>query len=539
METASGCVEVADGTCKVPLRKVDWTYHRRHLWTETGERLPSHPRPPYYHDSLFTVEEDWHDQSDRPSLVEDVELNASLTGVSGTEDTVKRYETAVGIAYELEPSLAVFYPTHRPLFAGEISEEETVHAHTQWAGLVDELLGGIFDPCDFTVTLDPDYGTNFMAMDTASGSGKRLFAFAMSLHATDYAAADTSFDSDTDPVPTTPDADKKSYAEVLFVERSRGGITEGPVFSPAPSKALNAAALSFVPAYNLEGHSPPSPSSDYPYVSPTYEFHFPSLNKHTTHRDESRSVPPPLQRDEHGFYTEVSPPTATRSSTPRRQSGRMISGFLDESPSPARSRSSSKTRELVDRLRSSAPSRRQRKNKGEVSSLRHSMESTRYGDKPAAAENDADDADGWITSIEGMQKDVGTAGQEDWVQGLFQCRSPSQSQTKRKGKHERSTSTSTVYTTSTPTSASSHPSTLPSPAASISSIVRGPPKAPVFQPPFPPLRPFLPFPPPYASYPGLMPPGMVPPQAMMQLPPSWHMSMPPAVFPAAMYAHRA
>ncbi|KAI0688457.1 hypothetical protein BC835DRAFT_309214 [Cytidiella melzeri] len=531
-EDVGGLVVDSDNSWKVLLHEVDWTYRRRYLWTETGERLPAHPRPPYYCDFL-ACEEDCPAELGCPLFDEDVELSDSLVGVQGAEDIVTRYELAVGIAYELDSSLAIFYPTHHPLFLGELSEDESARVHSQWGELVDRLLGGIFAPGDFTVALDPEYGVNFLTVDSASLS-------------------DTSLDSDSDPLPTTPDADKKLYAEALFDERARGDVQDGSVFSPSPSKPkLNASALSFVPAYNSEGGSPPPFSSDSPYVSPTYEFHFPSLNNQSANRNKSRSVPPPLRRDEHGFYTEVSAQAATRSSMPRRTPGRMVSELLADSPSPTRSmRQSSKTRELVDRLRSSAPSRRLRKNKGEASSLHHLMSSMHCGDNDAAAavDKDVDDEDGWIMGgimgVEGAEKVSGSVGQEDWVQGLFQCRSPSQLHSKKQSKHERSSSTSTVYTTSnTPSSASSQFSTLPSPATSMS-CARAPPKPPVFTGQFPAVPPYVAFPGPYAAYPGLMPPAMVPASAMMPLPQSWGMPMPPVLAPAVypnvmpVYVHR-
>ncbi|KAI0821172.1 hypothetical protein BC629DRAFT_1458965 [Irpex lacteus] len=511
---------------------VDWAYRRRYLWTETGEKLPHHPRPPCLY-QYFADDEGSEEEDESQSTDEDLELNAELIGVVGAEDVVRWYEVAVGITtFELDLGPPTFYSSHPPLFLGELNEDDRAVAHSQWGDLADELVGGILDPGDFTVALDPDYGMSFMGSDTASLS-------------------DVSLDSsDSDPLPTTPDADTGMFPDELLHYRSHDGTSS----SLSPSKPLNAAATSFVPAYNLDSPSPsPYPHShsaaEYFDVS-AYEFHFPSLTKQTTtNRNESRSVPPPLQRDEYGFYTtEVAPSTstsATRSSTPRRQLVRATSGpvLLSDSASPAaRSRSSSKTRELVDQLRSSTstPSRRQRKKKGEISSLRHHHSSAEYDD----AERAADEADGWIMGIEGIGKSASDKDkQEGWVQGLFQCRSPSRTQThsKKKGKHERSSSTATTntnYTTNTPNSTSS----LPVPASARSSSKPSP---AVYNGTFPPpMQHFMPFAPPqFAAYPRLVPAGMVP---MMQLPhQAWHMHAspvaPPVVYPVAMpmFVHRA
>ncbi|KAI0087102.1 hypothetical protein BDY19DRAFT_995182 [Irpex rosettiformis] len=498
---------------RVFLRTVDWAYHRQHLWTETGEKLPSHPRPPFYQE-FFHHHEEFEQEIMHCPQDEEVELNSSLVGVLGAEGAVKWYEIAVGIAYEPNPSSIGPYQTRRPLFLGGLSEEECTATRSGWGTLVDELLGGIFKPGDFTVTLDPDFGTNFMSYETGSLS-------------------DMSTDSDSDPLPTTPDGDQG------FVDASFEGIGYGSSFSPS-SKPLNAAAVSFIPSYGFEPSPPPISAESYDLSA--YEFHFPSLTKQTTNRNESRSVPPPFQRDEHGFYTEVVSASVTRSSTPRRQSGRAPSRLLDDPASPSRPRSASKTRELVDQLRSSAPSRRQRKKKSEISSLRHSS----AGDNVsmAADERAADEANGWIMGVDGIGSAPGSDRQENWVQGLFQCRSPSHSRSKKRSKHERSSSTSTAHT-STPTSASSLLSTLPSPATSMSSI-RPPSKPPIYNGPLPPLQPFVPFVPSYVAYPGLIPSPMVPASTMMGLPPQpWHLPMPPVMPPAVystpmpMFVHRS
>ncbi|KAI0343479.1 hypothetical protein BDW22DRAFT_1355923 [Trametopsis cervina] len=522
-----------------------WLYRlkheRAHLWTETGVKLQAHPRPPFYIDPGVT---EWQssDTAFSPDD-EDIELNGSLVGVKGAEEAVKQYEVAVGIAYELDPSLAVFYPSRVPLFLGELSDDYISQAVADWEKLVGGFLDGIFDPCEFEVALDPSYSTNFWDMDLSGLSDNDRSNSGIS---PDTSSSDLSLDSDSDPPPATPYVDRKSYAEVLFDERARVAAQDGTHVSVSPSKPLNASALSFVPAFSLDldNNSPPSPTSDLPYVSPTYEYHFPSLHKQSPHQGGSRSVPPPLQRDEHGFYMEVSPspsPAATRSSTPKRQSNRAVQGILDQSPSPTRSRSTSKTRELVDRLRSSAPSRRQRKNKGETSSLRHSMDSLHSQDQGAGIDNDVEDVDGWITTLEGAELSA-SRRQEDWVQGLFQCRSRSQSLSKSRNNHQRSSSTSTTYTPTTPSSASSHLGAMPLPATSVSSPP--PTKPPSFNAAFTPIQPFMQFPLSYAAYASVMPSTMAAPHPMMHMPQGWPLQMltpMPPTFPTSMpmYVHHA
>ena len=157
---------------------------------------------------------------------------------------------------------------------------------------------------------------------------------------------------------------------------SGGAITNSPtVLSPLPSKVLNKAALPFIPATpaRLSSREPITPpltplsgSSDSPYSCPTYNFHFTSLNS-ASGRNETRSLPILLQKDEGGFYIEVSDdavPVATqslggtRSGTPRRPSTVLFPVLTNGSPT---SRSRSSTRDMVDEVRSSTVSERRPK----------------------------------------------------------------------------------------------------------------------------------------------------------------------------------
>jgi hypothetical protein len=156
---------------KVSLHEVDWTYRRRFHWTETGEKLPLHPRTPCYYSPMVHAD-GIGEESDCSPLDEEVDLNASLVGVTGAEDVIRRYEESVGMADKLDLCLDGFNNYHRPLFLGEFDDDNDVMGHSQWAEVVDQLLGGIFEPGSFTVSLNPDYGLHFMTTETSSLSGK-------------------------------------------------------------------------------------------------------------------------------------------------------------------------------------------------------------------------------------------------------------------------------------------------------------------------------------------------------------------------------
>lgn len=500
---------------------VDWACLRRYHWTETGVKLTFHPRPPQYQDTLYNVKEDYGYDGVGPR---DVELNRALVGVKGAEDTLEPYEYNVGICDAASP-LSHFSFTAELLLPEDASEDDIQWGRDQWEQHVEELLGGILErSCYDLPPCSPSDGVRMWNLDALDNP----FADSDLHDIVDLTDSDISVESD--PLPTTPQGDKKSYAEVLFDDRGAPQHA-GTVVSPSPSKPLNASALSFIPSFFLDQHSP-SPTSDEPYVSPTYEFHFPSLGNNAAPR--TRSLPPslPLQRDEQGFYNEIpyAAPQSTaqsRAATPKRASPTGVHPFMGSAPP----RQGSKTREMVDRLRSnsSSGSRRSRKSKGEASALRKAVD--------AAAPQPDRDADGWITGVDAgtpPRARVHKGGDGDWVQGLFQCRAPA------KPPHRRSASTATSGSAAgtaprppTPSSVASTLSTLPSPTSSTFSNPRTPTSTQF------PVAQFYAFQPPYAAYPSYPMPPQGPPVPMMQ--PQWQMHgpmvpAPPAyVLPPPMY----
>ena len=490
-EVPDGWVVVSGDWWQCSYRDVEWIYVRRHHWTDAGVKLTIHPPPSQYHDALYNDKENYGQGG---SHVQDLEFSHRSVGVKLAEDALEMYERHVGICdpYQAVPD---FTFDAQLLLPGNASEDGLRRHREEWARLVEELLGGILEPSCFDL---PIYSPDADVQVWDLGEIDEPYDFDMP-DVVDLTLSDISVDSD--PLPTTPPGDRKSYAEVLFDD----GTTPthaGTVVSPSPSKPLNASALSFIPSFFLDHHSP-SPSSDEPYVSPTYEFHFPSLHSNTAPRSNTRSLPPALQRDEYGFYNEVPPvPTQTqsamqsRSATPKRPSG-VPPSFLGSGP-----RQGSRTREMVDRLRSSSSggSRRNKKNKGDGSSLRNPTQ--------ASVPQMDKDSEGWIVEVANnhhhKRSKSGKSG--DWVEGLFQCRSqgkPEHPQRSHKRSPSSATNTSSTPSTNpappTPSSCSSTVSTLPSPTSSTFSDPRTPTNAQF------PLPQFYAFQSPYAVYPGTYP----------------------------------
>ncbi|KAJ2931460.1 hypothetical protein H1R20_g5574, partial [Candolleomyces eurysporus] len=124
-------------------------------------------------------------------------------------------------------------------------------------------------------------------------------------------------------MPATPDS-KATYANVLKNVSLSSSVTDEHSTSPPP-KSLNAFASSFVPSAEASALS---------------SFTFPTLNP--PDNSTARLTTVKIKKDDQGFFTDVQV-----EDTPQP-----LPSFLQE-PTPRRRTRTSKTREIVDRLRSS------------------------------------------------------------------------------------------------------------------------------------------------------------------------------------------
>ena len=384
-----------DDWWKTSFRAISWAYKTK----------PDHPRPPHYHDLLARgrrrrIAGDARRAAGGSSG--DVSLNSALCGVRAAEEALKRYELEV----------AILSPDDLPSPKHERSPcPKSCYSEETWEEKVRGLLGGILEQGSL-----PEVES--LAQDVPLWDLNNLDSPPSSPGTADLTDSEASGDSD--PPPCTPKPARASYARIV----SSDTTTSPTVLSPLPSKILSAAALTFIPstpnrASSREPTTPPltssSNSSDSPFSSPTYNFHFPSLNSSSpADRRESRSLPPSLQKDEAGFYIEVADdsddaPGATqslgntRSTTPRRPSAAFLPAFLTDGSPTSRSRNS-KTREIVDRLRSSGSAGSGRKAK--KSNKRQASASSKDSDLGAlvsdatTAPSIKDEAtDGWISGV--------------------------------------------------------------------------------------------------------------------------------------------
>jgi len=332
-------------------RVVSWAYPD---WQQQAPPLSTiHPKPPYYHGSLFNERPLRHDPDEfgehkeryrSEACEEDVvpdadELNVHLlVGAKFAEDTLRSYEIDVGFYYP-EPDSSFELEADRNL-CKLITDDAIAIGKERWAQLVQNLTGGHISSLSQSRR---DSG----AQDLRSPTSSEFFDL------TDSENSEHSVDSD--PVPSTPKP--RSYANVTVKQSS----PTPPDYSP--SRSLNASASLFVPTSTpIKFPSDVAPSSHFwravsspsPSPSPTHpNFTFPSLNNSI---QSLPILPPTLKKDEQGFYTAVTLSSSTEqtstSNRAQRSSTSLLPPFLAD-PS-RRTRKTSKTRKIIDQLRSAS-----------------------------------------------------------------------------------------------------------------------------------------------------------------------------------------
>ena len=154
---------------------------------------------------------------------------------------------------------------------------------------------------------------------------------------------------DSDPVPPTPKA-----RETNFWDSGKVSVSHSSPYSDFSSRVLNASALSFTPTSTTSTkiHYPhsfnTSPSSS---PAPVYtDFTFPSLNPMPTRQSLC------LKKDEQGFYTEIKSSGGTPNSRTAHRSSSSSSQpiVLPHNLRGDRARKASRTRKIVDQLRSAS-----------------------------------------------------------------------------------------------------------------------------------------------------------------------------------------
>ncbi|KIK02452.1 hypothetical protein K443DRAFT_96859 [Laccaria amethystina LaAM-08-1] len=321
---------------------VHWAHH------EMNDSKPRIARPPFYqyrHPISGSGSEfsDWDAYSGTPkgrrNEAQEM-LNPDLVGVRGAEEVLSRYEKDVGFHYvsfpKFEPEDFGLRPSAN--ICTEIDEEEILANRGRWEQMMNELINGVPE----ALTADSDESLGDYSSPSSSASFQRCTSAISSVDLTSSERSDDFF-----AMPSTPKA-KASYANILLKNvspsSSIASIAECQPFSPFPTKPLNAAASTFVPSFSPVAKTDPvrfpSHSETSPVAVSFVNFTFPTLNAPMVK----------IKKDEQGFFTDVqveNPSTASSQSTERSPTA-LLSPFVQ----PRRKVRISRTREMVDRLRS-------------------------------------------------------------------------------------------------------------------------------------------------------------------------------------------
>lgn len=267
----------------------------------------------------------------------DVSLNVDLVGVKAALDPVVSYERDVGFYYkafpdfeprELEPLIAI------DLFAKAITEEDTKVHRARW----DELLANLMHTPLLEANNDSDESSELGA--SCSSVGDLLVQSTSTLSSVDLTSSDGSFESFA--MPSTPRAKTSSNHNVEIKDVSPTGSVTGSLHI----SSLNASASLFIPPssskLNLNDEPTQFPSlSNIPVAHSKLpslaDFTFPTLNPPVSSSSSVR-----LKKDSEGFFTEDSNATAMP----------LLPPFLQDSSHRSGRTRKSRTREMVDRLRS-------------------------------------------------------------------------------------------------------------------------------------------------------------------------------------------
>ncbi|KAH9915414.1 uncharacterized protein B0H18DRAFT_959334 [Fomitopsis serialis] len=353
-------------------------------------------RPPHYHDLLYRARR----RKTPDSIEDDVELSSRLAGVKLVEDTVSCYENDVGILTDASTA------DERPLFCGMLSQDDIATVQRQWHDHVEQLLGGI----------SKRLSTSFEEIVAAAGGPDGKIWDLSLLDSPELSESELSAESD--PPPSTPRASPSSLPR---------GAKHGSmdVLQPHPTP-LSATAAAFIPAA-------PSPSSFSKSPSPTHEFAFPSLSADNPAASPAARKRSLLLKDGEGFYHSAEASIENiRSSTPRRArpSADLLPAFLADGSSTTRirARNASRTREMVDRLRSGRWNGKKGSDKASPPSLEHmpegkptkerSVERASSSERSSVSSGMTADADGWISGPSSKASDDG------WIDGPAPCSTP-------------------------------------------------------------------------------------------------------------------
>lgn len=345
-EQDTGVWEVLPSTWwEIRYGSVSWSFDTQHCRVPT--KPVSHPKPPHYHGSLLRTSRPrrrytalrkanpFGPSQDPTTLPHNPAnewppsepLNHKFIGVQVAEDVLRSYELNSGFTHSIMPDITFDeLCTSWTKLSVDVDEEEVEFARFQWATLVQDLVGDI------------QLSQAISASDLDGGRPQSP------LSSLEY---DSEPSTDSDMLPSTP-TPKSAFSDVEVLQPSP--VLDGRALFPP--KALNGSATAFTPKSGPPSKflvSPSPDSSSRLSSSPTpLNFIFPAINGNYQY------LPPGLKKDDQGFYTSITPPDSPSRARfdSSRPSSRLSSTRLPQFLSDVQLRKASKTRVIVDQMRS-------------------------------------------------------------------------------------------------------------------------------------------------------------------------------------------
>jgi len=317
---------VDDNWWTITYSSVSWSYAQEH----TAYAIAS---PPFYHESLFS------DKSTGPAvrassrtrvdLTPDITLNHLLCGVQCVEAVVAPYENAVGFFLQ-DQQTPIFGSRSRRDISLEVAEDDLARSRSQWQQFDENLLAS----ASANENLTPEL---FIGGVSSRGSSPSSSAGDLSLSIStpssiDFLDSNLSFTSIS--VPSTP---KGKDHEIIVEIKDSSLLKDSSDRYSLAGRPLNASASSFIPSFAKNLPPLPLPSSD----------------SFATSLQWPPAPPAPkvrLKKDDQGYYSKDD------TAFPNLEA-EVIPSFLQKSSSRRRA-TASRTREIIDRLRSSHQARR-------------------------------------------------------------------------------------------------------------------------------------------------------------------------------------
>ncbi|KAG6910407.1 hypothetical protein DXG01_010762 [Tephrocybe rancida] len=324
---------VSNAWWQTSFESVSWTYSQ-------ADAVENNSTSGWYRGSLFGANGASCDPPRPRHAAVDLVLSVDLCGVQCAEDVLAKYERDVGF------SSVLLGAKQQPDISIPVDEEAITRGKERWEAFAEALTNDIDQPATVDAGLEDFVRDAEVSRTSSPASSQGLHRSTSTLSSVDLTDSDLSFNSSS--LPSTP---KRKSAEAIVEVKDTSPVKVGHErYVLSHTRPLNAAASSFVPSSTpfkaeAEHFSFATPTASKPKPSPPpvfANFTFPSLE-----------VPPAptvqIKKDENGFYSEA------EVAAPVPQSQKDTCAFLPPflQNLSRRKAPASKTRAMVDRLRSS------------------------------------------------------------------------------------------------------------------------------------------------------------------------------------------